>query len=109
MLPERPEVVESYFQGIFENVYFLQEGGGYYLTSQAESGDGDCSALLTTTEFHNANDNFIRLVAVLRFCIENLSLVVICLSAPVLCIDPFGEKHNRKYFSLAFILKVLYS
>ena len=71
MLPERPEVVESYFQGIFENVYFLQEGGGYYLTSQAESGDGDCSALLTTTEFHNANDNFIRLVAVLRFCIEN--------------------------------------
>ena len=65
MLPERPEVVESYFQGIFENVYFLQEGGGYYLTSQAESGDGDCPALLT--EFHNANDNFIRLVAVRVF------------------------------------------
>ena len=61
MKPQPDPVVDSYFQGIFENVYFLQEGGGYYLTSQAESGDGDCSArLTTTTEFLNTNDNFIR-------------------------------------------------
>ena len=75
MLPDRPEVVESYFQGIFENVYFLQEGGGYYLTSQAESGDGDCSALLTTTEFLNANENFIRLVVVRVFGLHPESVI----------------------------------